>query len=79
VTLRFDAAPGASLNTREFTVSIADVAAAWYRSAASGRFGSLFMLRLPFTVQGASDAVGSVSVVLTNALGESQPVTSGSQ
>jgi hypothetical protein len=68
--LTFTAAPGSTLQTTTVTENISSVANAWYQSTASGQYGSLFMLVLPFTAStGSVDAVGSVSVVLKNAEG----------
>jgi hypothetical protein len=49
--------------------------AAWYGSAASAQYGSQFTLTQPFTVQGDPAAVVSVSVTLTNKIGNSTPVS----
>jgi hypothetical protein len=76
ISLRFEPAQDASLEGTEFTMSIEQLATDWYRGPASARFGSLFTIRLPFTVQGATDAVGAVTAVLTNEQGESKAVRS---
>ena len=47
---------GGNLQTTQLTIPLTDLAASWYKSSASGAFGSQFMLVLPFTVQG--DAAG---------------------
>jgi hypothetical protein len=76
--LTFTAAPGATLQTTTVTENLASVATTWFKSAGSTQYGSQLMLVLPFTAsQGSVDAVGSVSVVLKNAKGNS-PSASGS-
>jgi hypothetical protein len=75
--LTFTAAAGSTLQTTKVTENISSVATAWYQSTASGQYGSLLMLVLPFTASaGSVDAVGSVSVVMKNAEGIS-PAVSG--
>ncbi|MBZ5594121.1 MAG: Ig domain-containing protein [Acidobacteriia bacterium] len=75
--LTFTAAPGATLQTTSVTEPLTSVATKWYQSAGSAQYGSQFLLVLPFTAsQGSVDAVGSVSVVLKNAQGNS-PAASG--
>ena len=74
--LTFSAAPGATLQTTSFTEALSSVASTWYKSANATQFGSQLMLVLPFTAsQGSVDAVGSVSVVLKNAQGNSSAVS----
>jgi hypothetical protein len=76
VRLTFEAAAGASLKGSEFTLPVEELAANWYSGPASVRFGSMFTMRLPFTIQGAADAVGAVTAVLSNQLGDSAAVRS---
>jgi hypothetical protein len=76
VRLTFEAAAGASLQGSEFTLPVEELAANWYSGPASVRFGSMFTMRLPFTIQGAADAVGAVTAVLSNQLGDSAAVRS---
>jgi hypothetical protein len=74
--LTFTAAPGSTLQTTTVTENISSVATAWFQSTASGQYGSLFMLVLPFTAStGSVDAVGSVSVVLKSAEGTAPSVS----
>ncbi len=73
VTYRFTPVSGSSLQTTEVPVQLTDVAKSWYQDQASGQFGSQFVLVQPFSVQGSADAVGSVTVILTNSIGDSQP------
>jgi hypothetical protein len=51
------------------------LAASWYQSAASGRFGSQFTLVLPFTVQGNAAGIDSVGVTLVNKQGSSPGIS----
>jgi hypothetical protein len=76
VRLRFEPAPGASIEGSEFTLPLEELAANWYSGPASVTFGSMFTIRLPFNVQGAADAVGAATAVLTNELGDSAAVRS---
>jgi hypothetical protein len=73
---RFAPAPGADLETSEVTVSLDEAARRWYGDTASTLFGSQFTLVQPFTVQGSTASIGSVTVVLRNADGASEPVSS---
>ncbi len=61
--------PGASLQTSELTVNVAAAFTTWYQSTQSAGFGSGFLYTQPFTVQGDSAAVQSVTVRLTNSAG----------
>jgi hypothetical protein len=71
-TFRFTGAAGASLQTSEVTVQLADPARQWFRDDASKLFGSQFTLVQPFAVQGSTDGIASVSVTLSNSQGTSQ-------
>lgn len=73
-TFRFAAARGATLQGAEITMPLDSVFATWYQDAASTQFGSQFRYVQPFTVQGDLTAISSVTVILTNAQGSSQPV-----
>ena len=67
---------GSTLQTAQLTIPLTDLAATWYRSAASGRFGSQFTLVLPFTIQGNAAGIDSVGVTLVNKQGSSPGITS---
>ena len=45
----------------------------WFQGQDSQQFGGQFTLRQAFTVQGDVRAISAVSVVLSNAVGASQP------
>ena len=64
-----------ALDTPEVTVQLATAFNAFFQSAASAQTGGQFTLSVPFTIQGNTSAVNSVTVTLTNASGTSQPVT----
>lgn len=74
-TFRFTARSGSTLQTSEFTVNLGTVFSTWYQSAASAPFGSTFRYVQPFTVQGSTSAIGSVTVILRNSQGDSQPAS----
>ena len=66
---------GSGLDTTELRVSLAEPARVWYQSETSSRFGSQFALTLPFTVQGASNTIRSATLTISNAEGDSQPLS----
>ena len=71
-TFRF---AGTNLQTTESTVPLTAPFNTWFQSTPSQQFGGQFTLTLPFTIQGDSAAVTSMTVILTNAAGSSQPAT----
>ena len=75
----FNAAPGATLQTTDITVPVESLFTAWFTSAASSPFGSLFMFTQPFSLQGTAGDVVSVTVTLVNRLGNSNAVTANLQ
>lgn len=74
-TFRFTPTATSDLQTTSLTVPLGDAARIWYQSTASSPFGGQFLLIQPFTIQGAANAISSISVSLTNQQGASQPVT----
>jgi large repetitive protein len=66
---------GSNLQTTQLTIPLSDLAASWYQSAASGRFGSQFTLVLPFTVLGNAAGIDSVGVTLVNKQGSSPGIS----
>jgi hypothetical protein len=68
---RFSPRAGSNVQNGDVTVNVTSQFTTWYESAESRQFGSQFRLRIPFTVQGDVNAIGSVSVTLTNAAGSS--------
>ena len=69
---RFVKAPNASLATQEFTVEVDAEFTRWFRDPASAAFGSTFVYRQPFTIQGDLNVFTSVTITLTNAEGPSE-------
>jgi hypothetical protein len=66
---------GTALQTTELTVPLAASVNSFFQGAGAAQFGGQFVLTVPFTIQGDTTAVTSVTVTLTNAAGTSQPVT----
>ena len=75
-TVQLTPAAGTNLQTTQLTIPLTDPAKSWYASAASTKFGSQFVLVLPFTIQGNTGGIDSVGVSLTNSQGISPAVTS---
>ncbi len=67
-------AGGANLQTTSVTVPVDQVFASWFGSTQSAQYGGQFTYTQPFTVQGDSSAVVSVSVTLINKVGTSSAV-----
>jgi large repetitive protein len=63
----------ANLQTNEVIFPLTDVFNNYFRT--SSQVGGQFVLTMPFVIQGESGAVNSVSVILSNAQGDSQAVT----
>jgi hypothetical protein len=72
---RFTPRAGSNVQNADVTVNVSSQFTTWYQSTDSQQFGSQFRLRIPFTVQGDINALGSVSVTLTNSAGTSQPTS----
>lgn len=77
VSVTFTAKAGKSIDEPStVSVQLSDLFRTYYNSAASQAGGSAFTgLRLPVSVSGATDAIGSISVVLTNSAGASKAET----
>jgi hypothetical protein len=75
----FNAASGATLSSSTQTVNLASTFTAWYQSSASAAYGSQFTLSIPFSISGDLNAIGSVTVAVTNSIGVSAPVTGSMQ
>lgn len=71
----FAPASGVNLQTTSVTITAGTLFATWYSSSAATPFGSQFSFAQPFTVTGATGAVSSVTVTLTNPDGSSTPVS----
>jgi len=72
---RFAPRPGSNVQSPDVTVNVTNQFTTWYQGTDSQQFGSQFRLRIPFTVQGDINALGSVSVTLANAVGTSEPTS----
>ncbi len=70
-TVGFTAASGVTLASSTATVSLATVFTTWYQNSASAQYGSNFSLTIPFTFTNSTNPLASVSVMLTNAVGNS--------
>jgi hypothetical protein len=68
---RFGPAPGETLAASEVTIPLRTLAEEWYASPESRMFGSQFTYRQVFTVTGSSSAIASISVKLSNTIGDS--------
>jgi hypothetical protein len=66
---------GANIQTSSLTVSLSSVVGAWYGSAQSNAYGSLFQIVQPFVVTGNPSQVTSATITLTNSIGNSAPIT----
>jgi hypothetical protein len=77
VTLAFAARGGATLEgDLTFSVTVSNLFTSFYQAERSAAGGSMFVgLRLPVSISGDKDAIGSVRVTLTNSVGASEPVT----
>jgi hypothetical protein len=76
-TVGFTAASGVTLASSTATISLASVFTTWYTNSASAAYGSNFSLTMPFTIANGTNtnSLTSVSVVLTNAVGNSTSVS----
>ncbi len=78
VLVQFTTATGYSMPTTQFTIDVSQVSTVWFNSSASQAFGGQFTISVPFTFQGVVpvgqsivNAIASVSVTMSNALGAS--------
>ncbi|MBI3683069.1 MAG: choice-of-anchor D domain-containing protein [Acidobacteria bacterium] len=76
--LQFTPVSGETLATTRLTLNVDSAFLAWYQSAASQQFGSLFTATVPLSLTGEtntaaslSEAVQSISVTISNRLGTS--------
>ncbi len=77
VTLVFTPKSGATLEgDSTFTVSVANLFTSYYQSPRATAAGSIFTgLRIPVTISGDKDVIGSVTVTLTNSVGTSDAIS----
>ena len=71
-TFRF---AGTNLQASDFTVQLTNQFNAWFQSTQAAQFGGQFSLSIPFTIQGDTTNVNSVTVTLANTVGSSSSVT----
>jgi hypothetical protein len=75
VIVRFRPPAGATLQTGELTVELAEAARAWFQASGSTQFGGQFTLTLPFSFVGGPSAIEAVAVILANNMGSSQEIS----
>ena len=75
----FTAAAGTNLQASTVTIPVDALFSQYYQSTASAPFGSQFTLTQPFTVQGGTTGIVSVSVTLSNRVGTSAAVSANLQ
>jgi hypothetical protein len=73
---QFGAASGVNLTTSGFTVSVTPIFTTWYQDQSSQPYGSQFLYSQTFSAQGNAQSVSSVTVILSNSVGASQPSAS---
>jgi hypothetical protein len=66
---------GTNIQTSTVTVPLSSLVGAWYSSTPSDAYGSQFQIVQPFTVQGSTTQVTSVTITLINSVGSSTPVS----
>ncbi len=72
---QFTAGTGANLQTTTLTVPLDAMFAQYFNSAGAAATGSQFTYAQPFTLTGSTQAVVSVTVTLSNKIGQSAPAT----
>ncbi len=71
----FTAASGSTISNHKIDVDVSTDFTTWYTSDASTQFGSSFTYSQVFNLSNDASTIGSVSVVLTNSVGQSNEVT----
>jgi hypothetical protein len=71
----FTAAQGSSISNPELNVTVSSDFTTWYSSDTSTQFGSSFTYSQVFNLSNSASTIGSVSVTLTNSVGQSNEVT----
>jgi len=74
-TFTFQAASGAMLSGTSQNVSLTSTATSWFSGSGGLAAGGSFHLSAPFTYSGDPNALGGVSVTLTNSVGASTAAT----
>ncbi|HEY1496979.1 MAG TPA: putative Ig domain-containing protein [Candidatus Solibacter sp.] len=75
VIFTFNAAPGSNLQTTSLTVPVDTLFAAYFSGSSATPFGGQFTFTQPFTINGNTQAIVSVTVTMANKIGQSTPVT----
>lgn len=75
VSLTFTPTSGSQLSGTTFPIQLTTVASNWFASSDGRNGGSAFELQIPFNYSGDPSAIGSVSVILYNSVGNSGSVT----
>jgi hypothetical protein len=70
-TVHFHPAGGATLQSLDATIALSDPAKTWFAGGDSANYGGQFTLTLPFTFNGPAVTLDSVSLILTNTIGDS--------
>jgi hypothetical protein len=71
----FTASAGSNLQTTTLTVPLDAMFVTYFGGSSATPFGSQFTYTQPFTVNGSTQAIASVTVTLVNRIGQSTPVT----
>ena len=74
-TVNFHPSAGSNIQTATVNVPLMDVAKTWFQSGDSSAYGGQFTLTIPFTFSGVTGSLDSVSIILTNGVGNSQEVS----
>jgi hypothetical protein len=75
VIFTFNAAAGGNLQTTSLTIPADTLFSPYFNSATATPFGSQFNFSQPFTVNGSTQAIASVTVTMVNKIGQSTAVT----
>jgi hypothetical protein len=71
----FNAAPGATINDPDITIQAPALFTPWFSQTASQAYGSNFGYTQTFNLSTDASSVGSVTITLTNSVGNSITVT----
>ncbi|MCU1233663.1 MAG: Ig family protein [Candidatus Solibacter sp.] len=75
VIFTFNAAPGTNLQTTSLTIPVDTLFSAYFSGSGATPFGGQFSFTQPFTVNGGSSAIVSVTITMVNKIGQSTAVT----
>jgi hypothetical protein len=74
-TFQFIPKPGQTLLSGDPTIPLSETAQEWFQDPASFAFGSQFLYTRTFAIEGATSAIASVAVTLSNSVGHSNTVS----